>query len=186
MYSWDLGFPSLGFWLSIIILICIFIISFGSFFLVIIALWKIFKKANISKWNAIIPIYNIICLCNMVGVSPYWLLILIILSFVSVASAFITNVFVALLIYFMVILCLSIAKSFGKDTSFGILTFFFMPICLMILGFGKSEYVGVCPVKDVILNLFIPRDEKQNQVKRKEATKSATKKSNEFCKECGE
>ena len=42
----------------------------------IIGMWKVFTKAGEEGWKSIIPVYNIITLCKIIGVSPWWILII--------------------------------------------------------------------------------------------------------------
>lgn len=90
-------------------------------------MWKVFEKAGKPGWGAIIPIYNIVLLLEIVG-KPIWWLLLLLIPCVN---------FVVVLIVFM-----DLAKCFGKSAIFGIglwlLGFIFFPI----LGFGDAKYLG--------------------------------------------
>ncbi len=95
--------------------------------LVIVALWKIFEKAGKPGWAAIIPIYNIIVLLEIVG-KPLWWIILFLIPFVNIIfGIWVTNL---------------LSKSFGKNEGFTVglilLPFIFYPI----LGFGSAKYEG--------------------------------------------
>ena len=95
--------------------------------LMIASMWKVFTKAGKPGWAAIVPIYNLIVLLEIVGKPTWWLLLLLIPC-------------VNLIIFIMVYHRLSL--SFGKDVGFTIglilLGFIFMPI----LAFGDAQYVG--------------------------------------------
>lgn len=95
--------------------------------LIIVSMWKVFVKAGKPGWAAIIPIYNLIVLLEIVG-RPLWWIVGLIIPFVN---------FIVL-----IILSLDVAKSFGKSTAFGIglllLGFIFYPI----LAFGDAVYQG--------------------------------------------
>jgi chromate transport protein ChrA len=95
--------------------------------LMIAAAWKIFTKANQPGWAAIIPIYNLVVLLNIVG-RPVWWIILFFVPFVN---------FIA-----FIMVSLDLAKSFGKDTLFGLGLAFLSPIFYPILGFGSAQYTG--------------------------------------------
>lgn len=75
----------------------------------------------------------------MVGVSPWWILIMFIPMIGSIAS-----------IYFLILLGISTARAFGKSDGFGIglilLPFVFYPM----LGFGKDQFIGMNPMEDII------------------------------------
>jgi len=90
-------------------------------------MWKIFEKAGKPGWAAIIPIYNLVVLIEVVGRPIWWVLLLLIPC-------------VQLII--LLVVSIDLAKSFGKSELFGIglwlLGFVFVPI----LGFGSDRYVG--------------------------------------------
>jgi hypothetical protein len=95
--------------------------------IVIVAYWKIFEKAGQPGWAAIIPIYNIIVLLQIVG-KPIWWFILMLIPVINIIFAiWVINL---------------LSKSFGKDVGFTIgillLPFIFIPI----LGFGDAKYQG--------------------------------------------
>ena len=108
----------------------------------IISLWKIFEKAGVEGWKALIPIYNMWVLAEIVG-KPGWLGILpIILMFIP----FIGN-FLALIILFYLYYLL--AKSFGKGPLFALGLTFLGFIFFPILAFSDAQYQG--PPEDDIL-----------------------------------
>jgi hypothetical protein len=95
--------------------------------IVLIAYWKIFEKAGKPGWAAIIPIYNIIVLLEIVGKPVWWLLLLIIPCTSFIFAIWLVNL---------------LSKSFGQSEGFTIglilLPFIFFPL----LGFGNYQYVG--------------------------------------------
>lgn len=93
----------------------------------IAAQWKIFEKAGIEGWKALIPFYNSYCLCELAMGNG----LLFLLSFIPCVN-----------FVFTIILCMRLAKAFGKNTLFGILMIFFSPIMYLILGFSDAEYLG--------------------------------------------
>ncbi len=109
------------------IAVVILLVELALFVLIIAGLWKIFTKAGKPGWAAIIPIYNMIVLLEIVGRPIWWFLLL----FVPCVG-----------IIFAVIIYIDLAKSFGKDVAWGIglllLPFIFFPL----LGFGSAKYVG--------------------------------------------
>jgi len=96
--------------------------------LTIIGMWKVFVKAGKPGWAAIIPIYNIIVLLEIVG-KPLWWVILFLIPIVGFIVA--------------IIVCIALARNFGKGVGFAIglllLPFLFYPI----LGFGDARYQPV-------------------------------------------
>lgn len=105
----------------------IMIVYLGILIVALVGMWKVFEKAGKPGWGAIIPIYNIVLLLEIVGKPIWWLLLL-----------FIPCVNVVILL----ILFLELAKCFGKGAGFGIglwlLGFIFFPL----LGFSDAKYRG--------------------------------------------
>lgn len=104
----------------------------------IIAMWKIFTKAGKPGWAAIIPVYNLVVLFQIVGMNPLWLLILIgmvipIVNFVVAIAVFVLTILVDI----------KLAKAFGKSGGFAVGLIFLPFIFQCILGFGSSEYQGI-------------------------------------------
>lgn len=95
--------------------------------LTVAGMWKTFEKAGKPGWAAIIPIYNLIVLLEIVGKPMIWILWLIIPCVNIVFSIWLINL---------------LSKSFGKSEGYTIglilLPFIFWPI----LGFGDARYVG--------------------------------------------
>lgn len=132
-----------GFWhvlLAVggIIIVITLIISL----LILIAQWKMFKKGNQPGWAVLIPFYNQYIQCKMVGVNPWWILIVVIGSFISAIPVVGSIISLAASIYFMILLNVSTARAFGKDDSFAIGLILLPIVFYPILGFGKAEYVG--------------------------------------------
>ena len=95
--------------------------------LIIVSLWKIFKKAGKPGWAAIIPIYREIMFTEIVGRPTWWAFIYII-----PCTAFIAHI----------ILSIDLARSFGQPTGFSVGLILFPFIFYPILGFGSAQYVG--------------------------------------------
>jgi hypothetical protein len=93
--------------------------------LMIASIWKVYEKAGKSGWAAIVPIYNIIVLLEIVK-KPVWWIVLLIIP--------IANIIVLLIIY------MQLAKSFGKSSGFGLGLVFLGFIFFPILAFGDAQY----------------------------------------------
>lgn len=93
----------------------------------IAGMWKVFTKAGKPGWAAIIPIYNYIVLCEIVGKPVWWFLLML-----FPCTSFIFLIWVYNLL----------AKSFGKSEGFTIGLVILGPIFWPILGFGDSVYLG--------------------------------------------
>jgi hypothetical protein len=95
----------------------------------IVAMWKLFEKANEPGWACIVPIYNIIVLLRIIGkdwTNILWFLLPIVGA-----------------IILQVIIVTGVSRSFGKEgTGFGAGLFFLPFIFYPILGFGSAKYVG--------------------------------------------
>ncbi len=100
--------------------------------LTIIANWKIFKKAGEAGWKSIIPIYNVVVLFKIAGLSP-WCLLGYLAVIIPIVGPFIT---LGISIYLMV----NLAKAFGKDGGFAVGLILLNTIFIMILAFGSAEY----------------------------------------------
>jgi hypothetical protein len=91
------------------------------------SLWKVFTKAGQPGWAAIIPIYNLVVLCQIAGKPVWWVL----LMFIPIA-----NIIVAVMIWH------GVSKAFGHGAGFTaglvLLGFIFIPI----LAWGDSQYLG--------------------------------------------
>ncbi len=98
----------------------------------IVAMWKVFVKAGKPGWASIIPIYNMVVLFQIIGLSP-WLLLLYIVPLVNYIAIFVISIIQAS----------RLAKAFGKGTGFAVGLYFLNPIFMLILGFGDSNYVGI-------------------------------------------
>lgn len=90
-------------------------------------LWKVFDKAGKPGWAAIIPIYNIIILLDIVG-KPTWWIILMLIPFVNFIIA--------------IILCHQLSLSFGQGMGMTILLIILPFVALPVLGFGSAKYSG--------------------------------------------
>lgn len=95
----------------------------------VICLWKVFEKAGKPGWASIIPIYNAVVTLQIVGMSP-WLLLLMLIPFANIIIAFVLNI----LVY------VKLAGKFGKSGGFAVGLIFLNIIFMAILAFGDAEY----------------------------------------------
>lgn len=94
----------------------------------IVAMWKLFEKAEEAGWKSIIPFLNMYTMFRIAGRNG-WGFLLMFIPFVNIIV--------------LLMLSLDMAKHFGKSTAFGIIgLFFFSTIGYLILGFGDAKYVG--------------------------------------------
>jgi hypothetical protein len=92
----------------------------------IIAMWKLFEKANRPGWAAIIPFYDNYCLFEIAGMNG-WMFLLLLVPIVNIIVFIILNV--------------NLAKAFGKSTAFTVGLVLLNTIFMLILGFDDSKYV---------------------------------------------
>ena len=98
----------------------------------VIALWKLFEKANKPGWAAIIPIYNLIVFMEIIG-KPWWWIILWIIPYLN--------------IIWIIWGWNLMVKSFGKTEGFTVGVILLGIIFIPILGFGNSKYIGPAGLK---------------------------------------
>lgn len=118
-------------------------ITFGSYgwgILSIVGMWKVFEKAGKPGWAAIIPIYNIIVMLQIIGESP-WAVLLLLIPVVNIIFAIIWGI--------------RLGKAFGKSSGWSFLLLTLLsPIGYLILGFGDATYQG--PLKNVASTTATP------------------------------
>ncbi len=102
------------------------------FLLELAALWVVFEKADQPGWGAIIPIYNMVLLFRVGGLSGWWVLALLVP---------LVNAIVGIWIW------VKVAENFRRSTLFGQGLAFINFIFLPILAFGGSEYINA-KIKD--------------------------------------
>jgi hypothetical protein len=108
----------MGFLIVVYIAVIIFLVA---------CYWKIFTKAGKPGWAAIVPIYNIIVLLEIVN-KPVWWIVLLLIPCVNLVV--------------MVLVIIELAKVFGKSTGFAVGLLLLGIIFLPILAFGDAEYQG--------------------------------------------
>jgi len=104
-----------------------FLISLAFVVFMIASLWKVFTKAGQPGWAAIIPIYNVFVLLQIIG-KPWWWLIGFLIPFVN---------FIV-----MILVAVELAKVFGKGIGFAIGLIFLPFIFYPILAFGDATYTA--------------------------------------------
>ena len=94
--------------------------------IMIAAVWKIFTKAHQPGWAAIVPVYNMVVMLQIIKKPIWW----VILAFIPIVS---------LVIGFIVLYDLT--KVFGKGLGFMFGLIFLPFIFYPVLGFGKAQYM---------------------------------------------
>jgi hypothetical protein len=105
----------------------VFAIIIGLVFAVaqIAGMWKMFQKAGIEGWWAIIPIANIYHFVKLSGKEWWWFLVY-----------FVPCIFIVALI----VVNLAVAVRFGKSVGYAIGMIILPVIFYPLLGFGDAEY----------------------------------------------
>ena len=91
----------------------------------IICRWRMFQKAGLPGWWAIIPFYNIYLRFKMAGMSGWWVLSLL---------------FPPLFLIVFIVSFFKVPQRFGKHWAWGFGLWFLNPIFIGILAFNKSNY----------------------------------------------
>jgi hypothetical protein len=106
--------------------IVMIIIYLALIIVMVASYWKLFTMAGKPGWAAIVPIYNIIVILEIVGRPMWWILILFVCAPV-----------------FAIVINIDLAKSYGKETGFGVGLILLPIVFLPMLAFSSStEYVG--------------------------------------------
>jgi len=92
----------------------------------VVCAWKVFTKAGQPGWAAIVPIYNLVVMLQIVR-KPLWWIVMFLIPIVS--------------LIFAILLYVELAKAFGKGTGFALGLIFLGFIFLPILAFGSAQYV---------------------------------------------
>ena len=128
------------------------LISLAVCIIMIIAVWRIYKKAGEPGWACLIPIYNLFVLLRFSWKTViFWLLLLSSVALSvgltmyqqgSKLGMILTIVGGLLYIILAIMSMYYLAKSFGKGVGFTIGLLLLAPIFILILGFGSAQYVG--------------------------------------------
>ena len=136
----------------------IFLIQFAFFVLQIVSFWMLFQKADVAGWKSIIPIYSNWKMFDIVWKTKYFWFTLGLSVVYAVLMYLVQNVittgvfFIVLTVVRLIVLFFScmlefffyrhLACSYGKGDCFVFGLFFLYPIFILILGLGRSRFVG--------------------------------------------
>ena len=120
------------------IILIVLLIAFAV--VLIIANWKMFKKAGKGGWECIVPVYGYWVLTEIAGLEWWWFLLAIADSILSILGieylsgvANLVSLFASFNIYY------NIARRFNKDKGISVLAGIFSGIFILIFGFSKKE-----------------------------------------------
>ncbi|MFT4661637.1 MAG: hypothetical protein ACI8XB_001915 [Patiriisocius sp.] len=88
--------------------------------------WYMFEKAGKPGWGFLIPIYNLILMCEIAKKPGWW----VVMFFIPIAN-----------IIFLIMMFDGISKNFGKDSGFTVGLIFLRQIFFAVLGYGSAVYV---------------------------------------------
>lgn len=176
-------------------LVVFFIIIIALSVFMLVALFKVYKKAGEEGWKCLIPFYNTYTQCKFIGINPNWVWIMLGLSVLSAVPLVGLVSFVAS-IYFSILQSVSLARSFGKSDAFAAGLIFLPVVFIPMLAFGDAEYVGPKPMNDIIFKNYHPentstgtnvaQDTQAGQQQAPTTEVSSTNASTEvFCSNCG-
>ncbi len=103
------------------------VIALAITIVIIVACWKLYKKAGRPGWASLIPIYSQYVLFDIATGKGILFLLLIIP---------VVNVIITVYLYY------KLACAFGKGLGFTLGLIFLNPIFVCILGLGSAEYQG--------------------------------------------
>ncbi len=120
----------------------------------IIAYWKMFTKAGEPGWKSIIPFYNQYSMYKLTWkTSWFWILLAVAVIygvFNSLVDSFPDQIIFAVIALIFAIVSFvitivsyhKISKSYGHGAGYTVGLIFLWPIFVLILGYGKSKYIG--------------------------------------------
>jgi len=121
------GTPSAG--MLGALLAAILVTALVAWAIMAVAGWKIFEKAGVEGWKALIPFYNNYLFLEIGGYNG-WLMLLIFVPYVG-------SLVVAIL------MALGLAKNFGKSVLFAVFgLLIFSIVGYLMLAFGSDKYLG--------------------------------------------
>lgn len=103
----------------------------------VVCLWKIFEKAGVEGWKAVVPFYNGWVMAEIAGKPGWWGIVSLgglipVVGFIASIAAIVLSVIIAI----------ELSKKFGKEATFALLLIFLPFIGYPILAFGKAQYNG--------------------------------------------
>lgn len=118
---------------------------------VIVALWRIFKRAGEKSWKVFIPVYNILVANRIAGMSQIWFITDLAVSALGIALQIFDFIpdwidisfrIIALLFSLIAFFVFSrkLCKCFDKGLAFQLGVFLVPAVFMLILAFGKADY----------------------------------------------
>ena len=138
------------------IVVSLSLVLFVLLVLLVIAHWRLFKKAGVGGWKSIVPVYNTYTLFKIAWrVKYFWVMIIFQVLSVAVTVPAIYNgrepmFFIKLLSALLMVITqiisvlmnFKLSRSYGHGFFFGLMLWIFPTLFMLILGLGGSKYVG--------------------------------------------
>lgn len=134
IFRW--GTVGLSYYLPSLVMDILTSMIIGLSILLAVGTWYMFEKAGKPGWAMIVPIYNLIVMCEIAKKPTWWVAMFLI----PIAN-----------IIFLIMMLDGISKSFGKDSGFTVGLVFLRQIFFAILGYGDAVYDGV-PKHDSVID----------------------------------
>lgn len=91
----------------------------------IAGMWKVFEKAGQPGWAAIVPIYNMFVLLQIVN-KPIWWIVLLLIPLINIVI--------------LIMVSIALAEKFGKGGGFAVGMVFLPFVFYPMLGFGDERF----------------------------------------------
>ncbi len=108
----------------------------------IVSMWKIFEKAGVEGWKAIIPVYNGWVMAEIAGKPGWW-------GIVGLAGIIpLVGIFASLAAFVLyVLIAIELAKAFGKDPVYAALLILLPVVGFPMLAFSDAKYTKPATAK---------------------------------------
>lgn len=108
----------------------------------VVSMWKIFEKAGVEGWKAIIPVYNGWVMAEIAGKPGWWAL-------VGLAGIIpLVGIFASLAAFVLyVLIAIELAKAFGKDPVYAALLILLPVVGFPMLAFSDAKYTKPAAAK---------------------------------------
>ncbi len=111
--------------------------------ILIIAQWKMFKKAGQPGWLVLIPFYGQYKMYDICwNKKIYWVVLILSIIFNTLDSVLLVSLCSILSIVIYVIFSINLSRAFGFSDAFALGLIFLPVIFYLIAAFSKNEYVG--------------------------------------------
>jgi len=158
--------------------------SVGLIVILIIASWKLFKKAGKKGWEALVPFYNNYVLVEISGLNWWWFLLIISPNIISYTNDDLYGI-ASLASMFATFNCFyNIARKFKKDTGISVCAGIFSFIFMLFFAFSsKEQYYSDVKVSNN--GVFNNSSNSQNNNNSSNDIKSNSENTYKYCSNCG-